>query len=140
MNKLGNAFKLYLTTAGTNTYVAGETSSSINITQDVVEVSDKESRWKKYIAGLVGGTVDATIYADEENAEQGALLKSLYAGEVVQCFLGEVDGTDATQMMFGDVFSAIVTSISTTYDNGAAISRSVSLQITGEVSHRPDVL
>ena len=60
MGKLGNNYKLYLTTGSTYTFVKGETTSSLNLSQDVVEVSDKESRWKKFIAGLVGGTVDAT--------------------------------------------------------------------------------
>lgn len=138
MGKLGNNYKLYLTTGSTYTFVKGETTSSLNLSQDVVEVSDKESRWKKFIAGLVGGTVDATLYVDEgADSAQHKLLQSLYKGETVECYLGEL-GSGSTPAN-GDAFSAIVTSIGNTYDNGAAISRSVSLQITGEVTHYPSI-
>lgn len=136
MSKLGNKNKLYLTTGSTYTFVKGETSSSLNLSQDMVETSDKESRWKKYIAGLIGGTVDATIYADEgADSPQEQLLKSLHEGTEVTCFLGEL-GSDQTPT-YGDAFTALVASIGSTYDNGAVISRSVSLQITGEVEHYP---
>lgn len=135
MSKLGHHYKLYVTTGNTYTFVAGETSSSLNLSTDMVEVSDKESRWKKYIAGLIGGTVDATLYAQEDSAEQKALIKALREGTEVQCFLGEL-GSGNTPAN-GDAFAALVTSIGNTYDNGAAVSRSVSLQITGEVEHYP---
>lgn len=138
MSKLGHHYKLYVTTRNASSFVTGETSSSLNISQDMVEVSDKESRWKKYIAGLIGGTVDATLYADEDSHEQMALLKSLYNGEEVTCFLGIVK--DDSKKEYGDAFSAIVASIGSTYDNGAAVSRSVSLQITGEVEHYPSTM
>lgn len=138
MSKLGHHYKLYVTTGNASSFVTGETSSSLNISQDMVEVSDKESRWKKYIAGLIGGTVDATLYADEDSPEQMALLKSLYNGEEVTCFLGIVK--DDSKKEYGDAFSAIVASIGSTYDNGAAVSRSVSLQITDEVEHYPSTM
>lgn len=138
MSKLGHNYKLYLTSGSTYTFVKGETNSSLNLSQDMVEVSDKESRWKKYIAGLVGGTVDATLYVDEgADSPQHTLLESLHKGEEVTCFLGEL-GSGSTPAN-GDAFTALVTSIGSTYDNGAAISRSVSLQITGEVTHYPTI-
>lgn len=138
MSKLGHYYKLYLTTGNKYAFVKGETNSSLNLSQDMVEVSDKESRWKKYIAGLVGGTVDATIYADEgADSPQHELLVALHEGSEVDCFLGEL-GSDSTPTN-GDAFKALVASIGNTYDNGGAISRSVSLQITGEVTHYPTV-
>lgn len=136
MSKLGNKNKLYLTTGSSYTFVKGETNSSLNLSQDMVETSDKESRWKKYIAGLIGGTVDATLYADEgADSPQATLLKALHEGTEVQCFLGDLGSGDTP--VDGDAFTALVASINSTYDNGAVISRSVSLQITGEVEHYP---
>lgn len=138
MAKLGNTNKLYLTTGNTYVFVKGETNSSLNLTSDSVEVSDKESRWKKYIAGLIGGTVDVTLYAeDEADSPQFQLLQALHKGETVKCFLGELGGSNTPAN--GDAFEALVTSIGNTYDNGAAVSRTASLQITGEVVHYPTI-
>ena len=138
MAKLGNTNKLYLTTGNTYVFVKGETSSSLNLTSDSVEVSDKESRWKKYIAGLIGGTVDVTLYAeDDTDSPQYKLLEALHKGETVTCFLGELGSANTPSV--GDAFEALVTSIGNTYDNGAAVSRSASLQITGEVVHYPTI-
>jgi predicted secreted protein len=139
MAKLGNTHKLYLTTGTAYTYVKGETSSSLNLSSDSVEVSDKESRWKKFIAGLIGGTADATLYAEnDENSAQHQLLTALHKGEVVKCFIGELGEGNAP--LNGDAFEALVTSIGGTFDNGAVVSRSVSLQITGEVTHYPSIV
>lgn len=133
---LGNTRKLYLTT-GTTTYNAltGETTSSINLSADMIEVSDKSASWKEYLAGYKGGTVDATIFADETDEQQKALLEALHNGTEVKCFLGNL-GSNSTPAE-GDAFSALVASIGETYDTGSAIARNISLQITGEVTHYP---
>jgi hypothetical protein len=132
---LGNARKLYIVTSGTN-YAAltGETTSSLNLSADMIEVSDKESSWKEFLAGYKGGTVDATIFADETDAQQVAILDALHNGTELDCFLGELSGNAPAN---GDAFKALVASIGETYDTGSAIARNVSLQITGAVTHYP---
>ena len=133
---LGNSRKLYIVTSGSN-YAAllGETTSSLNLSADMIDVSDKDTSWKKYLAGYKGGTVDVTVFADEHDAQQKAILAALRNGEEVSCFLGSL-GTGNTPVE-GDAFSALVTSVGETYDTGSAIARNVSLQITGEVTHYP---
>ena len=133
---LGNTRKLYIVKSGSN-YAAltGETTSSLNLSADMIEVSDKGASWKEYLAGYKGGTADVTIYADEQDAQQVALLNALYNGTELDCFLGEL-GSGNTPAN-GDAFKALVTSVGETYDTGSAIARNVSLQITGEVTHYP---
>jgi predicted secreted protein len=112
-----------------------ETSSSFNLSADTIEVSDKETSWKKYVAGYKGGTVDATIYADAEDTAQKHLISAIFEGNEVKGFIGEL-GSGSTPVD-GYAFSALVTSIGETYDTGNAIARSLSLQITGEVTTYP---
>lgn len=134
---LGNTRKLYIVTSGSNyAPLMGETSSSISLSADMIEVSDKEASWKEYLAGYKGGTVDATIFADETDTQQKALLNALHNGTEVDCFLGELL-TNAP--VNGDAFKALVASIGETYDTGSAIARNISLQITGEVTHYPSL-
>ena len=132
---LGNTRKLYLTTGTTYNALTGETTSSINLSADMIEVSDKSATWKEFLAGYKGGTVDATIFADETDEQQKALLEALHNGTEVKCFLGNL-GSNNTPAE-GDAFSALVASIGETYDTGSAIARNISLQITGEVTHYP---
>lgn len=132
---LGNTRKLYIVKSGSNyTALTGETSSSINLSADMIDVSDKAASWKEYLAGYKGGTVDATIFADETDAQQVAILDALHNGTELDCFLGELSGNAPTN---GDAFKALVASIGETYDTGSAIARNVSLQITGAVTHYP---
>jgi predicted secreted protein len=104
---------------------------------DMIEVSDKETAWKKYVAGYKGGTVDATIYADSEDTTQKAVLTAIFEGTEVKCFIGEVGASNAPTD--GYAFNALVSSIGETYDTGSAIARSISLQITGEVTPYPSI-
>jgi predicted secreted protein len=136
MAKIGFSKKLYLQVDGSDyTMLKGETSSSFNLSADTIEVSDKETSWKKYVAGYKGGTVDATIYADAEDAAQKHLISAIFEGGEVKGFIGEL-GSGSTPVD-GYAFSALVTSIGETYDTGNAIARSISLQITGEVTTYP---
>lgn len=136
MAKIGFYKKLYLMEEGGDyTMIKGETSSSFNLSADTIEVSDKDTSWKKYVAGYKGGTVDATVYADVEDAAQNELLQSLLNGAEVKCYIGEIG--DGQVPADGYAFSALVTSIGETYDTGSAIARSISLQITGAVTTYP---
>ena len=138
MAKIGFDKKLYLQLTGSNyTMLKGETSSSFNLSADMIEVSDKEASWKKYVAGYKGGTVDATIYADTEDSAQKAVLAAIFEGSEVKCFIGEVGSNNPPTD--GYAFAALVSSIGETYDTGSAIARSISLQITGEVTPYPSI-
>lgn len=138
MAKIGFDKKLYLQLTGSNyTMLKGETSSSFNLSADMIEVSDKEASWKKYVAGYKGGTVDATIYADTEDSAQKAVLAAIFEGSEVKCFIGEVGSSNTPTD--GYAFAALVSSIGETYDTGSAIARSISLQITGEVTPYPSI-
>lgn len=136
MAKIGFEKKLYLQLTGSNyTMLKGETSSSFNLSADMIEVSDKETSWKKYIAGYKGGNVDVTVYADTTDTAQKELLTAIMQGKEVKCFIGEVGSNNTPADGFA--FSALVTSIGETYDTGSAIARTLSLQITGEVTTYP---
>lgn len=140
MAKLGNARKCYIGTSvsGTWTWLAGEQSSSFNRTNSAVETSDKSSTWQSFISGIKGATADVTVYTDDTDNQQKALITALAAGTSVFAFIGEITTSGQTQTLTaGDAFEAIVTSISDTNDNGSVASRSISLQVTGSPIHYP---
>ena len=128
----GSAYRLYVTKAGTSntTPLVGESTSTLNITADALETSDKSSEWKQYIAGMRGATLSATLYADDTDAKQRLLLTSLMAGDQVEISLSRiVNGTyDGSYQA-----KAIITSIGLSMQNGAVATRDVSFQITGEL-------
>ena len=126
--------KLYLTDGKGESFqwITGEQTSSINLSADMLEVSDKSTEWKQYIPSIKGGTIDATIFADYGDEQQGILMNSLMVGDEVYVFLGEVDGGNPVH---GYMCAAYVTSISDSFDNAGVVSRSVSLQINGEVQN-----
>ena len=134
----GNKRKMYLTTAAggsSYTWLVGEQSNNLNLDAEMLEATDKSSQWRQYVPGMKGGTAEVTVFADSADAGQKSMLKSLFKGEKVFCFVGELaeGGTPAD----GETFEAYVSSISTPAENGSLITRSISLQITGEVTHVP---
>ena len=136
----GNKRKMYLTTSGgasTYTWLAGEQSNNLNLDSEMLEATDKSSVWKQYVPGMKGGTAEVTVFADESSMAQTSLLKSLFKGDKVFCFIGEL-GSGNTPAE-GETFEAYVSSISTPAENGSLITRSISLQITGEVNHIPEL-
>lgn len=136
MAKLGNTKKLYIQSSSSYTVLTGETSSSFNLSADMVETSDKTLAWKTYIAGYKGGTVDATVYADSTDAGQKAVLAALFEGTELSCFIGEMSENSPSD---GFGFAALVASIGEPYEVASAIARSISLQITGEVTPYPSL-
>jgi len=140
MAELGNLNKVYIkTTVGsteTYTLLAGESTNSVSLNANPVEVSDKSSAWQQYLAGLRGGTADVTVYADNSNAEQKSALNSFAAGTAIDVFIGQLGSSPAAPTK-GIAFSAIIASISDTNDNGSASSRAMSLQITGQPTFYP---
>lgn len=139
MAKAGRKVKAYVGVTADNTttysWLTGEQSNSLNKTQDNLEVTDKSSDWKKFEAGIKGATADITLFVDNTDDQQKALLKSLHQGVKVPIFIGELGNNSAPSD--GDTFLALVTNISDTNEVGSVATRSVSLVADGEVSHLP---
>ena len=136
MAELGNGRKAYvaLGNSGTpTTWLSGEQTNNFNRTAEAIEVSDKSSVWAQFIAGKKG----VTVYTDDTvDGPQYNCIKALHTGATVRVFIGKLNGAAASE---GDVFTAVVTAVSDTNDNGAVASRSISLTATGEVTHYPSL-
>lgn len=135
--------KTYLTTKdqGSFTWLKGEQNSSVNINAEMLETSDKSTKYRQYIPGMIGGTVELTVFADDDaGSPQAQMLASLHKGTSVYVFVGILNDQDAdVELVEGDMAEAYVTSIGNTYDVNGVASRSVSLQITGEIVHYPTI-
>lgn len=135
---IGNSKKVYLkTTSGSTTsydWLTGEQSNSLNRSNSAVDISDKSSKWQKFIGGLLGATADITVHADNSDDQQKAMLDALESGAEVDVFIG-ILSSDAPSD--GDAFSAIVTAVNDSNDNGSVSSRSISLQVSGPITHYP---
>lgn len=110
-------------------WLAGEQSNSFNLNAEMIDVSDKSSEWQQFISGIKGATAEVTVFSGSDS-QQERLMNALIAGTSVYCFVGELSGSNTTS---GYIFEALVSSIGETNDNGAVSSRSISLQVTGEV-------
>jgi predicted secreted protein len=131
MATLGNKRKFYVGTSSSGEWkwLAGEQSNSFNLNAEMIDVSDKSSEWQQFISGIKGATAEVTVFSNSDSQQQ-QFMNALIAGTSVHCFVGELSGNDATS---GYIFEALVSSIGETNDNGAVSSRSISLQVTGEV-------
>lgn len=132
---LGNDWKMYVGTKaaiadGNYTVLKGEQNSSLNITSDLIETTTKEA-WKTFMAGTKGATGNVTLFADVSDAQQKALLASLFSGDEVFCFFGDL--RDSSKPV-GYSFTALVGSIGDTADKGSVLSRDVALTATGTVT------
>lgn len=140
MAVLGNTRRAYIALGSTGTpttWLAGEQTNSFNRTAEAIEVSDKSTVWAQFLAGKRGATADITVYIDDTaNEPQYNAIKALHNGATVRVFIGVLNGSTASQ---GDVFTAIVTAISDTNDNGSVATRSISLTATGAVTHYPSL-
>lgn len=137
--KTGNSMRVYITDSdgGNFTWLAGEQNSSVNLTAEMLDVSDKSTEWKQYLPAMKGGTIDVTVFADDDKTgPQHKLLQSLVNGAKVYVFVGTLTSDTPAE---GDMCAAYVTSIGNTYDTNGVASRSISLQITGEVTHYPSL-
>lgn len=131
MATLGNKRKFYVGTSssGSWTWLTGEQSNSFNLNAEMIDVSDKSSEWQQFISGIKGATAEVTVFSGADT-QQEQLMNALIAGTSVYCFVGELSGQTTSS---GYIFEALVSSIGETNDNGAVSSRSISLQVTGEV-------
>lgn len=140
MATVGNNRKFYLcsgSNGSTKTWLEGEQTNSFNLSAESIEISDKSTAWAQFISGKKSATADVTVTLDNTStSQQHLLLTALTAGSKVTCFIGIVSSGTVTE---GDMFDAIVTSISDTNNQGEVSSRSISLQVTGAVTHTPTV-
>ena len=138
MAKAGRKVKAYVgvTASNSTTYnwLTGEQSNSLNKTQAQLEVTDKSSDWQKFEAGIKGATAEITLFVDNTDTQQKALLNSLHNGVKVPIFIGELESNAPAD---GDTFMALVTAISDTNEVGGVATRTVSLVADGEVTHLP---
>jgi len=132
MAVLGNTKKAYIKVSNSYVWLGGEQSNSVNITAEAVEVSDKDSVWAAFIAGKRGATVEITVFANTSDSAQSAAISALIAGTEVNWAVGTISGSTISA---GDSGKAIVTSVSDTNDFGAVASRTISLTVTGAVTH-----
>lgn len=67
---------------GTPVWVAGETSSNLSLQANMIETSDKETRYADFLAGRISGTASVTVNLDETATEsQVKMVKAFYNGQ-----------------------------------------------------------
>ena len=138
MAELGTTRRVYIVAGSGGTYTAlkGEQSNSVNRAAESIDISDKDSgAWGSTMAGRKSLTVDVTVYADNTDAQQKAMLDAFYKDQVVKVFIGKL-GSDNTPAE-GEMFDAVITSISDTNDAGAVATRALSLASKGEPTIYP---
>ena len=131
MATLGNEKRVYIIT-GENTYsvLKGEQSNSVNRSAESIDISDKDSgTWGSTMPGKKSFTMDVTVYADNDDVNQKAILNAFYKDQKVKVFVG-VLGTNNTPVS-GEAFEAVITSISDTNDAVAVATRAMSLASVG---------
>lgn len=138
---LGNSRKAYIGTvvSGSSTtyaWLTGEQSNTLTINANQVEVSDKSTVWQKFISGVKGATAEVTVFADNTDTQQKAVIKGLFNGQDVAVFIGTLESSSPSE---GDAFMAVVNSVSDTNDNGSVSTRTISLTANGAVTHYPAI-
>ena len=138
MAELGNTRRVYIVTGTGNTYTAlkGEQTNSVNRSAESIDISDKDTgAWGSTMTGKKSLTVDVTVYADNTDAQQKAMLEAFYQDQTVKVFIGKM-GSGNTPAE-GEMFDAVITSISDTNDAGAVATRALSLASKGEPTRYP---
>lgn len=148
MAELGNTRRVYIVTgasggtgggglvSGLYTALKGEQTNSLNRSVESIDISDKGTgAWGSTMAGKKSITLDVTVYADNTDAQQKALLQAFYKDETVKVFVGKLGSNNIPSE--GEVFDAVITSISDTNDNGAVATRAMSLASVGAPTMYP---
>lgn len=139
MAELGNTRRVYIVTGSGNTYTVlkGEQSNSVNRSAESIDISDKDSgSWGSTMAGKKSLTVDVTVYADNTDENQKAILNAFYQDQTVKVFVGKM-GSGNTPAE-GELFDAVITSIGDTNDSGAVATRAMSLASKGAPTVYPE--
>ena len=132
MAELGNARRVYIITGDGDTYTVlkGEQTNSVNRSAESIDISDKDTgAWGSTMAGKKSFTMDVTVYADNTDANQMAMLNAFYTDETVKVFVGKMGEGDTP--VEGEAFEATIVSISDTNDAGAVATRAISLASKG---------
>lgn len=132
MAELGNVRRVYIVTGTGSTYTAlkGEQTNSVNRSAESIDISDKDSgAWGNSMPGKKSMTLDVTVFADNTDENQKAILNAFYADQTVKVFVGKVGSDNAPAE--GELFEATIVSISDTNDTGAVATRAMSLQSKG---------
>ncbi len=132
MAELGNTRRVYIVTGTGNTYTAlkGEQSNSVNRTAESIDISDKDSgAWGNTMPGKKSFSLDVTVYADNTDEQQKAMLNAFYQDQTVKVFVGKLG--DNNTPAEGEIFEASIMSIGDTNDAGAVATRSMSLASKG---------
>lgn len=133
----GRTRKIYLSSSnkGTNTWIVGETSNSLDISRETFGGGAKEDEWDDFFAGRGSWTASASFNLDNSaNNNQISLLNSLIAGTKVYLFIGTVTSGAQTEGVWGE---ALVTSVSESNADGSVSSRDVSFQGCGAPTKVP---
>lgn len=140
MAENGNKKKVYLTDGkgtGTFTWVAGETSSNLSLQSNMIETSDKSSKYADFIAGRISGTASVTVNLDESATDsQVELVKAFYNGQKVFVFQGEINGTNPVS---GTAYEALVSGLDRDYPDDAVVTATFNLQVCGEPVEYPTI-
>lgn len=139
MAELGNSRRVYIITGDGDTYTVlkGEQSNSVNRSAESIDVSDKDTgAWGSTMPGKKSFTLDVTVYADNSDEQQKAMLNAFYTDQTVKVFVGKL-GEDNTPAE-GELFDAAILSISDTNDAGAVATRAMSLASKGAPTLYPE--
>jgi predicted secreted protein len=139
MAELGNTRRVYIVTGTGSSYTVlkGEQSNSVNRSAESIDVSDKDTgAWGNTMPGKKSLTLDVTVYADNTDAQQKAMLNAFYKDQTVKVFVGKMgEGNTPAE---GEMFEAVITSINDTNDAGAVATRSMSLASKGAPTLYPE--
>ena len=133
----GRTRKIYLSSSdkGTNTWIVGETSNSLDISRETFGGGAKEDEWDDFFAGRGSWNASASFNLDNSaDKNQISLLDSLIAGTKVYLFIGTVTAGAQTEGVWGE---ALVTSVSESNADGSVSSRDVSFQGCGAPTKVP---
>lgn len=139
MAELGNTRRVYIITGDGSTYTVlkGEQTNSVNRSAESIDVSDKDTgAWGSTIAGKKSFTMDVTVYADNTDANQKAILNAFYTDQTVRVFVGKMGQSNTPTE--GEAFEATIISISDTNDAGAVATRAISLASKGAPTLYPE--
>lgn len=141
MNK-GNDRRFYLSASGAAsfTWLEGEQNNSLSRSVETLDISDKDGDWAESVPGRKSATADVTVHLDDTaTSAQHTMLASLHNGQKVFCFIGKLSSGASPAASEGDFFEAVITAINDTNDKDAVASRQISLQVTGAITHYPNI-
>ncbi len=140
MAELGNTRRVYIVTGEGSSYsvLKGEQTNSVNRSAESIDISDKDTgAWGSTMPGKKSFTLDVTVYADNTDTNQKTILKAFYQDQTVRVFIGKM--SEGNTPAEGEVFDAVITSISDTNDAGAVATRAMSLASKGAPTLYPEI-